>query len=106
MTDSKTEFDRIADVFVVLHKDVQPGKMMSSPGLKCNNKVFAFHCKDGMGFRMGAEFDPKKSGLKNPKPLSPFKTKPPLKGWYIIEPNEADKWESLAEHALAFTRTL
>ncbi len=106
MTDLTNEFDRIADIFVVLNDDVQLGKMMSSPGLKCNGKMFAFHCKDGMGFRLGLGFDPDTFGLKNPKPLSPFKTKPPLKGWYIVSENESDKWEALATHALEFTRTL
>jgi len=85
---------------------VTEGKMMSSPGLKYNNKVFAFYHKGTMGFRMGPLFNPEKFGLKYAKPLSPFKTKPPLKGWYVIESEESNLWKDLAEMALEFTQTL
>ena len=85
---------------------VYEGKMMSSPGLKFNNKVFAFYHKSTMGFRMGPLFDPIKYGLKFAKPLSPFKTKPPLKGWYVIDVIEKDLWHELSEMALEFTKTL
>ncbi len=106
MTDMVSEFDSIADKFTVLNDDVERGKMMSSPGLKCNGKVFAFHCKDGMGFRLGQGFDPVAFGLENPKLLNPFKTKGPLKGWYIVDEDQIEKWERLAKLALNFTRTL
>lgn len=106
MTELTNEFDRIAKLFVLQNDDVQHGKMMSSPALKCSGKVFAFHGRDGMGFRLGPEFDPRTCGLKNPKPLNPFKTKPPLKGWVIVDGNEKDKWEAVAAKALEYTRTL
>lgn len=86
--------------------DVILGKMMSSPGLKYRDKVFAFYHKQEMGFRMGPKFDPQKFGLKNAKPLSPFKTKPPLKGWFIVEAAESTSWELLAQMALDYTRSL
>ena len=106
MTNSASEFDRIASLFVAANADVQLGKMMSSPGLKCNDKVFAFFGKDGMGFRLGPAFDPIALGLSNPMPLNPFKTKPPLKGWYVVGEAEQDKWEAVAARALNFTRRL
>ena len=106
MTNSASEFNRITNTFTTMNTDVRLGKMMSSPGLTCNGKVFAFLGKGGMGFRLGWEFDPDAFGLRNPKPLNPFKTKPPLKGWYIVEKAERGKWEALATQALAFTRTL
>ncbi|NKB60468.1 MAG: hypothetical protein GKS00_29530 [Alphaproteobacteria bacterium] len=99
-------FERIVAQFTAAHADVVAGKMMSAPGLKCNDKVFAFHTKDGMGFRLGPTFDPKAYGLREAAPLNPFKTKGPLKGWYVVNANEIDQWEGLAEQALAFTRTL
>jgi hypothetical protein len=80
--------------------------MMSSPGLKYNNKVFAFYHKGNMGFRLGPQFSPPQHGIKFAKPLSPFKTKPPLKGWYVIDQIEKDLWPVLAEMALEFTMTL
>ena len=106
MANPVSEYDRIAELFVARNDDIQLGKMMSSPGLKCRGKVFSFHCKDGMGFRLGPQFDMAASGVSKPKPLSPFKTKPPLKGWYIVAESESDKWEYLTATALEFTRTL
>ncbi len=98
---------RIVEKHTQANPDIHLGKMMSAPGLKYNDKVFAFYTKeDAMGFRLGEDFDPKKSGLKKHRPLSPFKKKPPLKGWYIIDKEESDKWEHLAELSLTFTKTL
>lgn len=85
---------------------VERGNMMSSPGLKYNKKVFAFLHKGKMGFRLGPNFDATKWGLKDAQPLSPFKTKPPLKGWLMIDQKEMDFWEPLADMALTFTQTL
>lgn len=100
------EFTRICDIMATLHDDVLPGKMMSSPALSSKGKVFVFFGKGGMGFRLGPQSDPKALGIRNPKPLSPFKTKPPLKGWWIVDQDEASIWEKLAERSLEFTRTL
>ena len=86
--------------------DVILGKMMSAPALKYKDKVFAFYHKQEMGFRLGPKFDPQKFGIAEIKPLSPFKTKPPLKGWYIISKANSGCWETLTEKALDFTMTL
>lgn len=86
--------------------DIFLGKMMSSPGLKYKNKVFAFYHKGEMGFRLGPEFIPEKLGLKNARLLSPFKTKPPLKGWYVVGADESNFWEKLAGIALEYTKSL
>lgn len=82
------------------------GKMMHSTALKYNNKVFAFYHKNHMGFRLGPAFNPEKFGILNAKPLSPFKTKPPLKGWYMINDIESNLWKDLAYMALEFTKTI
>lgn len=103
---SETLFNQIAEKLTSQNDGVILGKMMSSPGLKVNDKVFAFYSKKGMGFRLGGDFDIEKFGIKTAKPLSPFKTKPPLKGWYIIEETESNLWETLSEMALQFTKTL
>lgn len=99
-------FESICDEMCDAFDGVYKGPMMSSPGLKFNNKVFAFYHKNTMGFRLGPQFDPVAFGLVNPQPLSPFKTKPPLKGWYIIDEVESNTWKELAELALDFTKTL
>lgn len=103
---SETLFNEIAEKFTFQDNSIILGKMMSAPGLKVNDKVFAFYDKGSMGFRLGGNFNIEKFGITTAKPLSPFKTKPPLKGWYIIEKTESNLWETLAEMALQFTKTL
>ena len=100
------EFDRIAAALTATENNVSRGKMMSAPGLKFGDKIFAFQTKDGMGFRLGRAFDPDAHGEVAFEPLNPFKTKGPLKGWFIVAEAQRDAWEDLARSALAFTRTL
>lgn len=106
MSEQHAEFTRICHIMTAMNDDVLPGKMMSSPALSCKGKVFVFFGKGGMGFRLGPQSDPKTLGIAKPQPLSPFKTKPPLKGWWIVNEDEAALWEQLAAKALEFTRTL
>jgi hypothetical protein len=106
MTDPYIPFMSLVDQFCQLEQEVSPGKMMSSPALKYNDKVFLFNDKKTLCFRLGPHFDAKKFGLKKPKLLSPFKTRAPLKGWYIVGENESHLWEALAHKALTFTKTL
>lgn len=102
MNRSEKQFNSIVSKFSSLDQDV----MMSSPGLKFKDKVFAFYHKETMGFRLGPNFNPVKVGLENAKPLSPFKKKTPLKGWFIIEQYESETWDMLAEMSLEYTKTL
>ena len=60
-------FDSIVNSFLKKEKKITFGKMMSSPALKINNKVFAFFYEDQMCFRLGEEFDPKAFGVKRVK---------------------------------------
>jgi hypothetical protein len=106
MSQTEKHFYSLVAKHSSIDPDVHLGKMMSSPGLKFKDKVFAFYQKETMGFRLGPNFNAEKMGVKNAKPLSPFKKKPPLKGWYIIEKYESNSWDVLAEMALEFTKTL
>lgn len=106
MKNSETIFLDIVNRLSTEDEDVCVGKMMSSPGIKFKDKVFAFLHKESMGFRLGPSFNPDESGLQSIHPLSPFKTKAPLKGWYVVDAEEHDSWEALAKLALDFTRTL
>lgn len=106
MSQPEKLFDTLVTKYSSVDPDVHLGKMMSSPGLKFKDKVFSFYHKETMGFRLGPNFDPEKMGVKNAKPLSPFKKKPPLKGWFIIEKYESNSWDVLTEMALEFTKTL
>jgi hypothetical protein len=72
-------FNSIVSSYLKKDKKISSGKMMSSPALKFNSKVFAFFYENQMCFRLGEEFDPKSFGVKKVKLLNPFKTKGPLK---------------------------
>lgn len=100
MSSSEKVYLGIVDRLSSENPDVFPGKMMSSPGLKYMGKVFVFYRRPEMGFRLGPEFNPEESGLKTVRPLSPFKTKAPLKGWFLVGEEEHERWESLAGQAL------
>lgn len=107
MSKSETKFMHLVKIFSEMDNDIFLGKMMSAPGLKYKDKVFAFYTKDdAMGFRLGPDFVPKEHGLKYYQPLSPFKTKPPLKEWLIIDNKHSDKWENLTQLSLTYTKTL
>lgn len=107
MNKAEIKFMSLVNKFTATDDNIFLGKMMSAPGLKYKDKVFAFFTKDNaMGFRLGEEFDIETSGIKKPRRLSPFKTKPPLKGWWIVNEDESKLWESLTENALNYTKTL
>jgi len=52
-------FYSISDSSITENIDMTLGKMMSSPGIKYKNKVFAFYYKDRMVFCLGKDFDPR-----------------------------------------------
>lgn len=106
MVSTEAQFVTLVSKFTSSNPDVILGRMMSAPALKFKGKVFAFYQKEEMGFRLGPKFDSEKFGKINAKPLSPFKTKPPLKGWYIIEKPESSLWDILTGMALEYTMTL
>lgn len=81
---------------------IRSGKMMSSPALQYQGKVFAFFHKGAMTFKLGKGFDPSAHGLKDWSYLSPFKNKPPMQAWVVVPANEQDHWPYLTELALDF----
>ena len=96
---ARKEFDRLS-ALMSTQDGVEPGKMMSSDAIRYRNKVFAFFHQDMMTFKLGADFDPMDMGLEEWYPLSPFKSKPPLKAWFMIPEKYMDQWPRLAEMAL------
>lgn len=96
---AKIEFERIRTLLST-QEGVAPGKMMSSEAIRYNDKVFAFFHNEMMTFKLGTRFDPADMGIDEWLPLGPFKTKPPLKGWFMIPEKHKDKWPQLAEMAL------
>lgn len=93
-------FIKISENLVKNHKDVKLGKMMSSPGIKFQDKVFAFYYNHEMVFRLGVNADPKELGIKKFHLLNPFKNKAPMKNWFVVPFSESVKWECLAKYAL------
>ncbi|MCB0661293.1 MAG: hypothetical protein KDC24_01030 [Saprospiraceae bacterium] len=81
-------------------EQVAPGKMMSSPALQYKGKVFAFFYQDKMCFKLGKSFQPEDSGINEWQHLSPFKNKPPMTAWFVIDPVHSDQWENLSQMAL------
>lgn len=95
-------FQTIAEELVQNHKYVEQGPMMSAPGIRYKNKNFAFFYKEEMTFKLGKNFNAKANGIKKVRHLSPFKTKPPMKSWYIISSNQKDLWPLLSGLALDY----
>ena len=94
-------FNEIVEKICKNNKDVELGKMMSSPGLKYNNKVFAFYYDNEMTFKLGKDFDPGNYGINKFSFLSPFKNKPPMKAWFQLPFEEKDNWLEMAKLALS-----
>lgn len=93
-------FENLAEALIKKNSKIKTGKMMSSPGLKYNDKFFAFLYNDKMCFRLGRDFNLNSAGIKNYELLNPFKTKPPLKDWFVIGVDEQKHWLFLAESSL------
>jgi hypothetical protein len=100
MEEAERLFKFIAEKFEAEIDNVNQGPMMSSPGIKYKDKVFAFYYKEKMVFKLGQDFDPRSQGIKNFSYLNPFKKKPPMKAWFEIPFTESNKWEELAYIAL------
>jgi hypothetical protein len=90
----------IGDKLIKKYDGIVHGKMMSSPGLKYKNKVFAFYHNQKMTFRLGKGFDISAHGIDNYSLLSPFKNKPPLAAWFNVSYQYQNQWAELAELAL------
>ncbi|WP_323757227.1 hypothetical protein [Roseivirga sp.] len=93
-------FNQVRDTIITKHPEVSEGTMMSSPGIQMTGKNFAFFYKRSLAVRLGRDFEPESEGIHKYELLNPFKTKPPLKDWFVISFDEASKWPMLAEIAL------
>ncbi|MEM6455829.1 MAG: hypothetical protein AAF772_12095 [Acidobacteriota bacterium] len=100
MDSEETLYRSIAERMASAHDDVSEGRMMSRPAIQYKSKVFAFYRKQQMVFKLGVDYAPEDDGIDTWSPLAPFKTKPPLKGWYQIPPQYEARWPELAERAM------
>ncbi len=96
----KLVFDDITAKLCQINRNIGDGNMMSSPGIKYKNKVFAFYHDRAMIFRLGKGFDIESEGVNTYEFLNPFKNKPPMKGWFVVPVTEIDNWQKLAEIAM------
>ena len=97
---SENRFFEIASMLSGEDKNIISGNMMSSPGIKYKNKVIAFYHREEMIFRVGKDANLVKLGIRKPKFLSPFKSKPPMTGWICLGYGERSKWEKISRVAL------
>lgn len=102
--DSQTLFNEIAETLMKRENNVSLGKMMSSPGIQYKGKNFAFIHNDEMTFKLGKKFNAEANGIHEVRYLSPFKTKPPLKAWFVITESQSHIWPELAEMALDYIK--
>jgi len=76
--DEELFFRSIVEALAKENSGVTFGKMMSSPGIKYRDKVFAFYPKNIMVFKLGRNFKPEVFGIQHYGLLAPFKTRPPM----------------------------
>jgi hypothetical protein len=93
-------FRSIAALLARENSAITSGKMMSSPALQYQGKVFAFYYDKQMVFRLGRAFQPEAFSIRQYQVLAPFKTKPPMADWFEIPFAEQHLWEDLARYAL------
>src|SRR5262249_3454432 len=98
--DEERLFREIADLLTLENQAVTVGKMMSSPGLQIQGKVFAFYHDRKMIFKLGQDFQPESLGIQQYSLLAPFKSKPPMVDWFEIPSSEQHRWEDLTRSAL------
>ena len=100
MPEEEKLFKFIAGKFESEYRNVSQGPMMSCPGIRYKNKVFAFYYKDKMVFKLGKDFNPEQYGVTEYSLLNPFKNKAPMKAWFEIPFKESANWEKLTLFAL------
>ncbi len=107
-TDTGLAWQTLAETLVQTEDGVAHGRMMSSPAVTYGGKVFAFYCDTdflrGIGVRLGRGYDIDAEALSEWQLLSPFKTRPPLKDWFVIGPADVAHWSRLSRQALRAMR--
>lgn len=98
-------FIGIRNTFCKNDNGVTEGRMMSSPAIHYNNKVFAFLSrKNKMVFKLGKDYPSDKIDFEI-KEFSPFKNKKPLTGWFEVDYGYQNQWEALCAEALEIIKT-
>lgn len=98
--DTEHHFRTISERLAHENSAISLGRMMSSPAIQYQGKVFAFYYAGKMVFKLGRDFQPELLEIHQYSVLAPFKTKPPMVDWFEIPATEKARWEELARHAL------
>lgn len=96
-------FHTLAEALACEYENVSWGKMMSSPGVRYQDKFFAFYYNNGIVCRFGRDFQPESIGIHEYTLLSPFKSeskRAPLRDWFCIDQRYQDRWEESLRTAL------
>ena len=102
--EEEQRFRSIAVLLASENRAITLGKMMSSPALHYQGKVFAFFYGKQMVFRLGRDFQPASFNIQHYGVLAPFKTKPPMVDWFAIPSADQHRWEELSRYALQLLR--
>jgi hypothetical protein len=98
--EEEQRFRSIAALLASENSAITLGKMISSPALHYQGKVFAFYSGKKMVFRLGRDFQPELFNIQHYRLLAPFKTKPPMVDWFEIPSDDQHRWEELSRYAL------
>lgn len=98
--EEEQRFQSLATLLASENSAITLGKMMSSPALHYQGKVFAFYSDKKMVFRLGRDFQPELFNIQHYRLLAPFKTKPPMVDWFEISFDDQHRWEELSRYAL------
>lgn len=97
MSKSEELFQEIVKDLIENYDGTSVGKMMSSPAVQYNKKVFCFFYNGAMCFKLGKDRDiVGEYSIKDYDLLSPFKNKAPLAGWFIIPNQYSLQWKKIA----------
>ncbi len=101
---NEAKFDTLCEQVMAREPATHPGKMMSSPALQYDGKVFFFLNRRGfLVYKLGAESELPTDAKPKLEPFSPFKSKAPLKGWWELTDEQPPPAlaMNLAQEALA-----
>jgi hypothetical protein len=102
MDNGLERFDAIADDLAGSHEDVRRSQMFGAPCIKVKGKAFACYSGQRMVFKLRGEAHAAALALAGAALFDPSGLGRPMREWVTVPPEQADRWEELAEAALAY----
>src|ERR687893_516562 len=99
--DARARYDELVDDLCAQNDDVAPAKMMGMPCVKRAGKMVAGYTEGAMVFKL-PDLDRHAEALvlDGAHLFDPSGRGQPFKEWVVVPAAHADRWETLAEHAL------